>query len=804
MKSMRMRYGLIVAIAVSGLPVVAYGQVAAPPVAALWTDADCRAGGFNCVSQTVTFSQGAPQQDRVKALTYTFGPGWSLGNSGGWRVFHSDDEVVRVANRGIAQVHGSEIVKHASGDTANYFYVYSDGGSTAQSDEGIEPLAVNGGETHGYFHGTVAGTTGLGDTVPRLAFTSGNNWTTDEARLLDITRGTIAGNLNGSSVFVVPPSPRTRAILPALPVTNELPLTTAWCQLSSAIPSAGGAATQATLRTVGCIPNLIGARVPAMAGPSGAQTATHFQGSISGTTLTVTAVSQGQLAVGQTVFGKLVNISTTITGLGSGSGGAGTYTVSSAQTTAPGAMAAVRSPALAQLGGAWYPEMASIVEVVAAPAAVVFNGSIQGDVLTVNGAVNGTIATGQYVVGVGIPEGTTVLGPGSVRGTYRLSQEATVSTETLAVTGAQMLTVALRNPNGTSGVMGSYAFLFQGGVAGQAISFDDNLAATQMRTSYLALGSLTGHDLIYTINLKGGQQGIDSLPKRATEAETIHSGYHLYPSCEILENMSIHANPECEPNEIPWAVGDVVENPHNPMVNVEGFHLFIVQDTPTNGAGSSLIAATAQGTGVGANFSMSAVRNGNPASYYLANQGWMSPPRGYQLIGLFQNSFMTQFGPPPGGCLVCAYVDYPATTPGPYTVLGVPGFQLTYNPATRLLASALDAPAPLLQGALAAGTPSFVAGPGVASVGCAAGYRCTNSEGELAIRASAATTGTIATINFSNAPLAAAPGLCTVTQNGGSGFYGIGHGVASTISVAITAGMSLAGMVVLVDYRCTP
>jgi hypothetical protein len=68
-----------------------------------------------------------------------------------------------------------------------------------------------------------------------------------------------------------------------------------------------------------------------------------FTGSIAGTTLTVTAVASGTLAVGQTLFdasGNLVS-GTTITGLGSGSGGTGTYTVSASQTVSSEAMTGV-------------------------------------------------------------------------------------------------------------------------------------------------------------------------------------------------------------------------------------------------------------------------------------------------------------------------------------------------------------------------------------------------------------------------------------------------------------------------------
>ena len=59
-----------------------------------------------------------------------------------------------------------------------------------------------------------------------------------------------------------------------------------------------------------------------------------FTGSISGTTLTVTAVSSGTLAVNQLLQDTTLHVlnGTTITALGTGTGGTGTYTVSSSQT----------------------------------------------------------------------------------------------------------------------------------------------------------------------------------------------------------------------------------------------------------------------------------------------------------------------------------------------------------------------------------------------------------------------------------------------------------------------------------------
>ena len=63
-----------------------------------------------------------------------------------------------------------------------------------------------------------------------------------------------------------------------------------------------------------------------------------FTASISGTTMTVTAVTSGTIAVGDIVYGTGVSPVTKITALGTGTGGTGTYTVSVSQTAASATM----------------------------------------------------------------------------------------------------------------------------------------------------------------------------------------------------------------------------------------------------------------------------------------------------------------------------------------------------------------------------------------------------------------------------------------------------------------------------------
>lgn len=68
-----------------------------------------------------------------------------------------------------------------------------------------------------------------------------------------------------------------------------------------------------------------------------------FTGSISGTTMTITAVNpdfSGRIKVGSTIFGVGVADGTKVVALGSGSGGLGTYTVAPSQTVGSETLAA--------------------------------------------------------------------------------------------------------------------------------------------------------------------------------------------------------------------------------------------------------------------------------------------------------------------------------------------------------------------------------------------------------------------------------------------------------------------------------
>jgi hypothetical protein len=178
------------------------------------------------MSGTATFQDG-----QMVLNSDVDGSGYSLGNAGGWTTAFGEVTNLNVSRRGITQLHGGEIVKHAVGDVAGiYKYVRTDGGATAMSDEGASGITAQMLENQGYFHGTVISTKGKGDRAPVLTCTGGNNWTTDGAYLLNISKGTIAGSLAGpsQSVVLTTDAGPVTTFLYALPVAGvTLPISSA-------------------------------------------------------------------------------------------------------------------------------------------------------------------------------------------------------------------------------------------------------------------------------------------------------------------------------------------------------------------------------------------------------------------------------------------------------------------------------------------------------------------------------------------------------------------------------------------------
>ena len=120
-------------------------------------------------------------------------------------------------------------------------------------------------------------------------------------------------------------------------------------------------------------------------------------GTIAGTTLTVSAVSAGTVAVGQLLTGAGVSPNTTITFLGSGTGGAGTYTVSPSQSVTD-------ATAITGTWGPWY-------HVVATLDATGIRMYVGGALEATTASANKTVTTATGVTWLG--DGSTLYGTGN-------------------------------------------------------------------------------------------------------------------------------------------------------------------------------------------------------------------------------------------------------------------------------------------------------------------------------------------------------------------------------------------------------
>jgi len=134
-----------------------------------------------------------------------------------------------------------------------------------------------------------------------------------------------------------------------------------------------------------------------------------FTGSISGTTLTVTAITNGTIAINQALFGVNVSQATVITALGTGTGGIGTYTINQSQSVAS-------------------------TQMNSATVGAVVTGAISGTTLTVSAVTSGTLTVGQTIQGSTVTAQTiiTALGTGTGgAGTYTVNNSQTVTSRTL-------------------------------------------------------------------------------------------------------------------------------------------------------------------------------------------------------------------------------------------------------------------------------------------------------------------------------------------------------------------------------------
>ena len=253
--------------------------------------------------------------------------------------------------------------------------------------------------------------------------------------------------------------------------------------------------------------------------------------------------------------------------------------------------------------------------------------------------------------------------------------------------GVQRLTLEVRNPH-TAG-----SIVFQGGLAGESLSFDANLAATGFRTSYYVFGSVDGVNLIYGSQI-AGQLPAHQLPRMGAEAEQTNSGFHLYPSAEVVANTSEQAAPRLEANKVDWRLGDTVENPRFQSFGGQGIFDHCTVYTPTDQDGSAgCMTISMQGPAISGTYHPFRMRNNNPATLYRPGGGAVDPVSAMWFEGNYGDLLKFQQGPMPATQQYNAVIDIVNTALGdmtPFNLFALPGSKpgeamVTYDPATLLV-----------------------------------------------------------------------------------------------------------------------
>ena len=130
------------------------------------------------------------------------------------------------------------------------------------------------------------------------------------------------------------------------------------------------------------------------------------------------------------------------------------------------------------------------------------------------------------------------------------------------------------------------------------------------------------------------------------------------------------------------------------------------------------------------------------------------------------------------------------------------GFPITSPGGTVNLTNCTSGPTcqmDVVQGPFVGSTVNFTFPGTTTSVTCIS-TGCDVNGGTVTIVGGTTTTGTIATVNYS--AISPAPRSCMVSQDGGTTWFSLGHGIPSTTAFTITAAVSVAASTFSLDYQC--
>jgi hypothetical protein len=242
---------------------------------------------------------------------------------------------------------------------------------------------------------------------------------------------------------------------------------------------------------------------------------TQFKGSISGTTLTVTEVFSGTVAVGLNLDAIEISAGTEITGLGTGTGGVGTYTVNNSQTltsksiTAFGDDTSLTNGTNLNIKAKKSHKLVRNYQAAFAPATARFNGSISGTTLNVSLMTSGQIYIGMPITGVGVASGTIITafqgGSTGQTGNYTVNNSQSVGSVVMNSEGDVPVGILASVPN--------LPAVFNGSINGNILQVSALISGeiqlgqvlrgsgVEPNTEIIALGTGTGAEGTYTVSV---------------------------------------------------------------------------------------------------------------------------------------------------------------------------------------------------------------------------------------------------------------------------------------------------------------
>ena len=267
-----------------------------------------------------------------------------------------------------------------------------------------------------------------------------------------------------------------------------------------------------------------------------ATTVPTFTGSISGTTLTVTALGAGTvLQVGQIIYGGATIIGTVITALGTGTGGVGTYTVNNSQTVTSGTLNAAVNTTIKGIGGTI--DISRLILSRAGGTVIIdhdmtinYHGGVAATNATITGSISGNTLTtttntgsiliGQTITGTGIAANTVITGFGtgtstSATGTYFVNIAQTVSSTAISASypANQGLSPALY-PNLSNTAL--------------TINAGRTVTLSKWANVCLATNPINNQAYVFTMNINGNLNFTAGIPTGSTGQQVGYPTYNGY------------------------------------------------------------------------------------------------------------------------------------------------------------------------------------------------------------------------------------------------------------------------------------